>query len=251
MIDDTITLGLNGDVALSDFSSGMQHFAALVSALSEEVAADAEIEWVIDSLDAGSARATVRGVCDDADAVERVVASYGNIGKAVETGSPIPYSQNVVRKVNELASVINGRVTSLQLVTKAVDVLIASREISETAPQKPRYSYGAISGTVESITRRRGLKFMLYNEVFDQAITCHVSEELKEEMRSIWGKRVTVSGRIRRDPMRGSPVSVTEITSIRTLPDKEPGLWRRAIGILPLAPNAERPEVIIRRLRDA
>ena len=154
-------------------------------------------------------------------------------------------------KAHDLINIIDGRITSLGFMTNTVDAVIVSRQAWEAGARKAKYSYGVIKGIVESISRRRGLKFTLYDEVFDRSIVCRVKEDQKEQMRDIWGKRVAVSGRIRRDPIRGNPVSITEITKLRVLPDRQPGGWRRAIGILPLARDAEMPETIIRRLRDA
>jgi len=251
MDNDTITLSLNGEVSLDDFSRAMGHFTTLVTALSQEVAVETHIEWIVAGLDAGSAVATVQGISDNPEPVGRVVEAYGIMANAMETRSPIPYSQNIVTKAHELIKIIDGRITSLGFMTDTVDAVIISRQAWDAGARKAKYSYGVIKGIVESISRRRGLKFTLYDEVFDRSITCYVKEDQKEHMRDIWGKRIAVSGRIRREPIHGNPVSITEITKLRILPERQPGGWRRAIGILPLAPDAERPETIIRRLRDA
>jgi len=251
MMDDTITLALNGEVTLDDFSRAMGRFTALVTTLSQEVAVETHIDWIVAGLEAGSAVATVRGVSENPEPVGRVVEAYGTMANAMETRSTIPYSQDVVAKAHDLINIIDGRITSLGFMTNTVDAVIVSRQAWEAGARKAKYSYGVIKGIVESISRRRGLKFTLYDEVFDRSIVCRVKEDQKEQMRDIWGKRVAVSGRIRRDPIRGNPVSITEITKLRVLPDRQPGGWRRAIGILPLAPDAEMPETIIRRLRDA
>jgi hypothetical protein len=51
MDNDTLTLALNGDVSLRDFAQAMAQFSALVQGLTIEIAGDAAIEWVIDTLD--------------------------------------------------------------------------------------------------------------------------------------------------------------------------------------------------------
>lgn len=251
MMDDTITLALNGEVTLDDFSRAMGHFTALITALSQEVALETDIEWIVAVLEAGSAVATVRGISDNPEPVGRVVEAYGTMANALETRSTIPYSQDVVARAHDLINIIDGRITSLGFMTNTVDAVIVSRQAWEAGVRQAKYSYGVIKGIVESISRRRGFQFTLYDEVFDQSITCRVKEDQKEQMRDIWGKRVAVSGRIRREPIQGKPVSITEITKLCVLPERQPGGWRRAIGILPLAPDAETPETIIRRLRDA
>jgi hypothetical protein len=249
MTEDTLTLVVDGDVTLSDFATTMDRFTKFISDLSTELAGDAAIEWFIQNLDAGSAIATVRAVSEDSAAVERVIVAYGVIGQAAESGSTIPYSVQVQDRVRELASIIDGRITSLSFETAAVQATITSGQLGDT-PRRTKYSYGMLKGVVETLSSRRGFHFLIYDEVFDRKITCYVKDDQKETMRDAWGKRVAVSGRIAREPKRGLPIAIRDITSIRILPAAKPGAWRDAIGILPLAPNAERPEVILRRLRD-
>ena len=59
MPKDTITLALNGDISLGDFSKAVQGFLNLVTGLRSDIAKDASIEWFIEDLEAGSAIATV------------------------------------------------------------------------------------------------------------------------------------------------------------------------------------------------
>ena len=81
MAKDTLTLALNGDVSLEDFSKAIQQFSNLVSSLHDDVAKESSIEWFIENLEAGSAIATVKGIGEeesDAQAIEQVVDAYCN-----------------------------------------------------------------------------------------------------------------------------------------------------------------------------
>src|SRR6266567_3235025 len=81
MVADTITLALNGDVPIADFSRAIEHFVRLVAALTEEVGRGVQIAWVVDQLEAGSAITTIRGEAEDLDSVERVVRAYAVVGE--------------------------------------------------------------------------------------------------------------------------------------------------------------------------
>jgi hypothetical protein len=251
MANDSLTLILNGEVTLADFAAAMARFTDLVADLSNEVAGEAAIQWMVEHLDAGSATATVRAVADDRPAIERVVEAYGIVARAAETGDPIPYSGNILARLRELAEITDGRITSVSLATDTVEATIARGVVAGERPHKARQSYGMVKGRVESITRRRGLKFTLYDEVFDRPIICHIREDQKELMRNAWGRRATVAGRIARDPVYGHPVWVRDITEIRLLNEYAPGAFRKTLGILPLKADAENSEDIIRRLRNA
>ncbi|MFV2045174.1 MAG: hypothetical protein ACC700_18310, partial [Anaerolineales bacterium] len=88
---DTLTIAVNGEVSLLEFSSAIDAFKGLVDALSNEIAREAEIDWFIEDLSAGSAVATVRGSSSEQAAVERVVQAYGVVGGSLERGETIPY----------------------------------------------------------------------------------------------------------------------------------------------------------------
>ena len=60
-MDNTLTLALEGEVTLADFSEAMKDFRALIAALSKEIGGKTKIDWRIDDLNAGSAMTTIRG----------------------------------------------------------------------------------------------------------------------------------------------------------------------------------------------
>ncbi len=81
----TVTLALEGAVPLGHFADAIAGFRQLIEALSKEVAGDAEIQWTVEELQAGSAIATARGESDAEEVVEHVARAYLEVGRAEET----------------------------------------------------------------------------------------------------------------------------------------------------------------------
>jgi hypothetical protein len=92
---------------------------------------------------------------------------------------------------------------------------------------------------------------VLYDQIFDRAISCYLGEDQESQMRDAWGRRVLVMGKVGREPLHGRAVVIREITRIEILRDTEPGSYRRARGVWQRAAGADPPEQVIRRLRDA
>jgi hypothetical protein len=64
-MDTTLTLALEGDVTLAQFANAVDHFHKLLRNLTEEVAADHDIQWDLEDLHYGSAMITVVGHSDE------------------------------------------------------------------------------------------------------------------------------------------------------------------------------------------
>lgn len=249
MANDTITLALNGDVPLAEFAAAMSHFDALVSNLSAEVAGKDQIEWVVDALETGSAIATVRGISEQAQLVESVVLAYGVVGKALQKREPIPYSEQVSKPARALTELVNGHITSLRFETPKEDVIVSHHYAAVAATASASYSFGSLKGWVQTLSRRRGVKFTLYDVLFDRPISCYLKDGQEDMIRDYWGKKVSVTGRIGRDAESGKPFAIRDIVAINPVKNSEPGSYRLARGVLQLA-EGETPEGVIRELRD-
>lgn len=250
MANDTLTFALEGEVPLDLFARAMGHLTELVSSLSREVAPDADIEWVVTALEAGSAEATVLGMCVDAEPVERVVSAYGAVGSALSLSKAIPYSTNVARHARALTDILNGKITRLRFETDQ-----AYAEVTKTVQEKreptAQPAWGTVKGTVQTLTNRRRVFFTLYDALFDQAVRCFLGSGREDQMRNAWGRRVRVTGRVVRDPTYGRPVEVREVIDVEILDDTPKNGLRDARGALPLPPGSEKPETMLRRMRDA
>ncbi len=248
MANDLLTLALGGDVPLPIFATAIERFSQLVQALSAEISPEA-IEWIIDDLQAGSALATVKGESDDQDKVARVVSAYGSVGKALEAGRAIPYSDRIARAALSITGILNGKVTSVRFETEEEDATIFSASIAVTH-LKPMLAYGAVEGKVQTLSNRGTLRFIAYDRLFDRAVSCYLDRERQELMRNAWGHVAIIEGMITRDPLSGRPVLVRDITNV-TIVDERKGDYTAARGAVPFVTGMPLPEDAIRRLRDA
>ncbi len=251
MQKDTLTLALEGDVGLNEFSEAVRQFTALVHALSQEIGDESPIEWIIQELYSSSAVATVQGICETEGVVDRVVDAYATVGNALASGQDIPFSYGVARAATSLTGVLDGGITSIRFETADSDVIITGKPSAGYKSRPMKYAFGTVKGTVQTLMMRKSLKFMLYDHLFDKAISCYLKEGQEEEMRNAWGKRAAVFGRVGREPEYGRPVVVRDVNNIRIIRDVEPGSYKRAKGAIPWKEGDEPAEIIIRRLRDA
>ena len=108
MTNDQVTIAFEGDdVPLVEFAKAMGHFSGLLEALSQEISPNDKVQWTIYDLQAGSAIATARGLCDSMEVVGSIANAYLGIGKALESGEAINYSSNVQLHVNGILGVLN------------------------------------------------------------------------------------------------------------------------------------------------
>jgi hypothetical protein len=248
--NDSITLALNGEVSLEQFASAASDLAALVDALSAEIAGKQRTEWFVEYLDAGSATMTFAGQAEEDDVVERVVRAYAVVGHSLETGAPLPYSQKVEKAAKRITGVLDGTVTAVRFETPQETATVVSPSVSREG-QRQFHAYGSVEGRVQTLTSRGGLRFVLYDSLFGRAVYCYLQSGGEDLMRGAWDRRATVEGWVSREPVTGRPVSVRQVTSVRLLDEVERGQYRKARGAVPRREGEPPPEEAVRMLRDA
>ena len=253
MNTDRIALKLNGVVPLSDYARVIDHFAQLVGALSNEVAGKDSVTWEITHLEAGSALTEIRGYADDAHQVQRVVAAYAVVGQAIAQGATIPYSFVVAEQARLLTAIINGHVESIEF--RVADQVATVAQPVVAAPTTERiYSVGTVTGQVDTVSKRRGYTFTLYDLIFDRAVTCYLYPDQEDLMRNAWGKIATVGGEVWRDAETGRPLEVRNVTFVETedepATEKDAPAYLSALGVLSGLLTNQPSETVIRDLRD-
>jgi hypothetical protein len=261
MASDTVTLELDGVVPVKLYADAMGHLDDLIDTLTDEVSGQAGIVWLVEDLEFSevasaepvayaSAKATIRGDAPNSNPVERVVRAYSSVGKALAAHTPIPYSDLVRKRAEKLVAVLNGKIVAIRFETSEDEWTVSNLPTRE---QRLRTfaAYGAIDGRVETLTRRRGLRFVLYDTVTDRAISCYLGSDQEDMIRDVWGKRAVVEGWISRDPLTGRPTTIRQITRVMTVDEVPPGSYLRARGILAANAGGLAPEEAIRRFRDA
>ena len=244
----TLTFELGGRVELKEFEEGIRLFTRLVSNLTPRTG----VTWVVEDLQPGSARVTLRGEADDPAKVERVIDEYEEVGSALSRYE-VPHHprKGVVQAAGAVAAFAVDR-EYVRLGTPDLDYVIYGKGAAEDEiPVSSSVSVGAITGRVQTLSNRSGLRFNLYDNVHDAAVACYLGPGQEEIMREAWGNRATVVGRISRDPMTGKPISIRDIRKVELLNDGAPGSYRHARGAVPWEPGDILPEEAIRLLRDA
>ena len=245
MSKSTLTFELGGQVDIRRLEEGVIVFRRLISALT----AGAAITWVVEDLHLGSAVTTVRGEADDLTTVEKIVEKYGEIGKALERReTPLQSYQ-----VNQAADAVRNLAASVEYVrfeTPDADYTIYGNGQAACQPATTS-AIGAVTGRVQTLSNRAGLRFNLYDTVHDKAVACYLAQGQEELMREVWGRPARVSGRVSREVATGRPIAVRQIASVELLQETAPGSYRLAKGAVPWQEGDPLPEEVIRRLRDA
>lgn len=248
-MNDRIILVLSGEVTLDDFSIAISKLKGLMYTLSKEVAMGAEIEWIIEELSTSDATTIVRGVGSEEE-VGSVVKAYEKVGKALQEQEEIPFSPAVIDEANGLVNILNEKVRSIRFETDDMEALILSAPAYRVEEERVSIeSYGAIEGRIHMLSSRRGLRFTLYDLLYDEDVACYLQPGQEEIMRDAWGKIVIVEGWVRRDPITGRPITIRRVSNVDILEEGERGDYKKARGILPFDPE-NMPEDVIRRLRD-
>ena len=244
----TLTFELGGRVELSELEEGIRLFKRLVSNLTPR----SGVTWIVEDLQPGSATVTLRGEANDPAKVERVVDAYEEVGGSLSRyEAPSHPKKGVVRAAGAVAAFASAR-EYIRFGTPDLDCVIYGKGVAEDEiPVSPSVSIGAITGRVQTLSSRSGLRFNLYDTVHDRAVACYLGQGQEEIMREAWGNRATVVGRVSRDPLTGKPMSIRDIRKVELLSEVTPGAYREARGSVPWEPGDILPEEAVRLLRDA
>lgn len=252
MADVTITVALEGeDISLASFVMAVSALDDLLNALAAEVASDSTVTWNIESLEVGSAIATVSGrvLAGSPDGPERVSAAYELVGDALAQRQPIPYSIGVRRPAGRLAALLEDHVAAIRLETPQRDFTVtAGPGPVQASISAMRPGLGAVQGRIETSSRRGKLRFVLYDHVDDKAVACYLDQGHEDMVDQLWGRRAIVEGEVRRDPLTGRPTAIRRITAVTLVPELSPSDWRAARRALPW--DGIPAEEAIRQVRD-
>ena len=202
MAKNTLTFELGGRVEIADFANGVAAFQRLVTALTPR---NAGVAWVVEDLQPGSAVVTIRGESDDPVAVERIVDSYEKIGAALSWHEDLPQLNQRAKTASYAIRDLTGATDYVRFETPDIDYTIYRNGHTPSRPA-PTVSIGAITGTIQTLSNRGGLRFNLYDTLHDKAVACYLAPGQEELMREAWGQRARVSGRVSTHSGKHPPV---------------------------------------------
>ena len=247
MPKDTLTFEIGGDVDIDALESGFSAFRRLVQALTPR---SAQVTWLVEDLHGGSATATLRGQAENLSIVERIVEEFGNVGSVLQTDQPLDQLPHFVSKAAQAVRTTTEKAEYVRLATPDGEFILSSATRDRNRSTSLA-AVGAIVGRIQSLSNRGGLRFNLYDAIFDKAVVCYLEDGQEDRMREIWGRRARVVGTVYREPINARPVSIRRIVNIELMPDVERGAFRQARGAQPWKPEYESGDEVIRSLRDA
>jgi hypothetical protein len=253
----TLTLALHGEVTLEAFADAIQHWRGVVDALTLEAAPGRDVRWVISDLIASSAIATVRAE-GEVEAAAPVEESYLELGRALAAGNVQMYPEPVRFDALRLTGLIDGSVDFIRFETAQADAIITTnydRLLEAAVPQIRKIAQtpaalGGVRGRVQTLQSRGGLRFTLYDTLFDKAVSCYLHEGQEEIMRDVWGQAAVVEGVVTRDPMTGRPLTIRDVRNVSAVREVAPDAYLQARGAIPREVNDRRePEDLIELAR--
>jgi hypothetical protein len=281
MPDNTVTLALDGDVTLEEFAEAIAGFNELVTGLCEE--SGTKVEWIIDDLQYSSTIVTGRGIGEPAS-VRKVVSDFADVGRAIENHAPFRHTRRVrhgLRRIFSRQQHSRSRTVRFETAESESVIPVETVNIPPDALEEPQskeqkvaqvllepdaapisvvgtggevrriaVSYGAVTGRIQTLSTRGGLRFTLFDLLNDKAVSCYLKEGDEEKIRNLWGRLAVVEGFVSRDPSSGRAFAIRQVDNITPLMEPSgPCDYQAARGVAPSL-NGLSPEEAIRRVRD-
>ncbi len=245
MAKTTLTFELGGRVDVKRLEVGIIAFRRLILALTDR----ADVAWVVDDLQPGSATVTLRGESDDPAKVGQIVDRYSEIGKALSEHENVRSEQRATKAINGIKK-LAASAAYLRFETEDADYTIYANGRDPSQPAVTS-AIGAVTGRVQTLSSRAGLRFNLYDAVHDKAVARYLTEGQEELMREAWGRQARVSGQVSREASTGRPIAVRHILNVEIIEDPAPNSYRLARGVSPWQEGNLLPEDAVRQMRDA
>lgn len=258
MAKDYVTFILDDELTLDEFTSSIVEFNSIILNLTKEVSGGKEIRWELGGLSYGSAQAMAKGIYEteeEKEIVIKTVKKYEQYSEDISKGEIKHYSKELRKSAVKIID-ISKRIP-LRFETEDKDVyLYKPNESFHELKNKnfrnilPDKVYGSVRGRVESINSRNEYRFVLYDSVYDKAVSCYLNPDQKELMRNIWDSLAFVEGIVKRDINTGRPLTVRNISKIEKIEEMNPDEWKEAIGCCPVPKNSITPGEAIDKIRN-
>ncbi len=196
----------------------------------------------------GSVLITYSALTQNQDSFERFQDAFFRVGDALRTGEEIGFTHRVEKYAQNLRKVIKDEDDTLVFENQTHETVIKPDYRPASNPSAVS-AYDEVKGTIETISSRHGLRFILYDAIFDRAVTCYVDSEEDERMLAEnFRELVTVNGLVSRDPETDRPLKITKIRNICKVAQRKYS-WRDVEGIIKLSSEMT-PERYVREVRD-
>ncbi|MHA1343771.1 MAG: hypothetical protein ACTSQG_07285 [Promethearchaeota archaeon] len=228
MKNNKVRLELGGlKISADNFVKGVNSFFDLIDEISKEFIGKKKIIWNV-TVESGSNYiiAEPELLNGDYEKVCEIVNTINNGIDIIENKEyrPKHFSDNALKYVSKLASIVDEKEPDLYSVKiringKSQKITHKSvANIDKIMGIKYR-DYGAIEGRLKMISERKGLRFVVYDDYYDNPIRCYFESEIINEVVNAFGKRVSVYGLILYKA-KGVPYSI-KVKKFRIFKDKK------------------------------
>jgi hypothetical protein len=223
--DNTITLDFDGPVITPDtFRRLVSAFVDLLTAVTDKAAGTGKKTVWDMNVSTGSRLFIARAVADQRTTAttQRVIAALPSGLNKLEMGAsvaPAYFDQRALRAARELASIPKQRkLTYVRFRSEGEPVSVSQRS-ADTAIRLlgQHQALGSVEGKLQTISERGSLQFVVFDSLYDTGVNCFMNEDLMEQAKDAFRKRVAVSGMVQYDP-EGRPVSI-RVDTIRVFKD--------------------------------
>lgn len=223
--------------ALAQFTSRLDQLSSALREIDRAAVSDRveRPKWVVDDLSHEGRFYTVRLTAGpsrrrDPESLLRPVTALVEGARELQAEPELPpfYSESTITRLLKVAEPKDGvREVSLATVNGVVGDRVglnnALIEHARSAVRDAEVSIGSITGTLDVISTRakHGVQVSVFDPVNRRAVMGTASASLSDNLRSFWGHRVTVRGRITRNA-RGQAIRIA-ISDLELLRDDDSG----------------------------
>jgi hypothetical protein len=213
--ENSITLDFDGPLITPDtFRRLVSAFVDLLSAVTDKAAGTGKKTVWNMTVSTGSRLFIARAVADrkTTATTQRVIRAIPDGLKKLEKGTaviPAYFDQRALRAARELASIPKQRkLTYVQFRTEGPTISLGQRS-ADTAIKllRQHQALGSVEGKLQTISERGSLQFVVFDSLYDNGVNCFMSEELMEQAKDAFRKRVSVTGMVQYD-QESRPVSI-------------------------------------------
>jgi len=224
-IDADLVFEMDGvDITPDKFVRGVGAFFTLLTEITGEVCSDNDgVHWRV-QVKTGSN--LIEAIPDPGAAPVYVEAILDSMNEGVERlenmeDEPAGWTLkaiNSLKTIGALSGVNEDDDTSMQIWVRKQRKPVTHRTVARAAELTKGYTdHGSVEGRLQMLSERGSLHLVVYEPISDRPIRCYINENLRNNSRDAFGKRVEIFGNIRYQ-LDGTPKSI-KAEEIVTFPD--------------------------------
>lgn len=222
----SITLDFDGPVVTPDtFRRLVSAFVDLLMAVTDKAAGTGKKTVWDMTVSTGSRLFVARAVADHKTTAttQRVIKALPSGLNKLEKGTDVPpayFDQRALRAARELAQIPKQRkLTYVRFHAEGVPDIPVSQHSADTAIRLlgQHQALGSVEGKLRTLSDKGALQFVVFDDLYDNGVNCFMNEELMEQAKDAFRKRVAVTGMVQYD-QEGRPVSI-RVDTIKVFKD--------------------------------